>query len=167
MPNESVESKRIVDRPSAVRVLFVGESPPTNGTFFYFGNSNLVRYTHEAFAAVFPECKDMPQFLNAFRDLGCYLVDLCREPVNGLPRIQRLNARQAGIATLTSTIRRLAPTTIVIVMKAIEPWVSAAIAEAEMDDASRRVLPFPAQGHQREYVAQLTVVLEDIFRESG
>lgn len=37
--------------PDAVQVLFIGESPPAGGTFFYRANSGLYRATREAFAA--------------------------------------------------------------------------------------------------------------------
>jgi len=30
-------------RPQRVTVLFVGESPPSNGKFFYYGNNDLLR----------------------------------------------------------------------------------------------------------------------------
>jgi hypothetical protein len=63
-----------------VRVLFVGESPPAGGTFFYAANSNLYFATEEAFVAALPalEGKD---FLEEFRRLGCYLDDLCLDAV--------------------------------------------------------------------------------------
>ena len=38
-------------RPETVRALFVGESPPAGGTFFYAANSNLYRFTEQAFRA--------------------------------------------------------------------------------------------------------------------
>jgi hypothetical protein len=39
--DSSLESLRQSYRPQQVRVLFVGESPPAGGTFFYRANSNL------------------------------------------------------------------------------------------------------------------------------
>ncbi|MEW6230545.1 MAG: hypothetical protein AB1700_21080, partial [Bacillota bacterium] len=65
---EMVEQKRQNYQPRDVRVLLIGESPPANGTFFYSGNSNLARYTREAFEAVFGSFGDMTEFLDAFRD---------------------------------------------------------------------------------------------------
>jgi hypothetical protein len=162
--DETVESKRIEYRPFKVRVLFVGESPPVNGTFFYRGDSNLARYTHEAFTAEFPVGGEMSRFLTAFRDSGCYLVDLCHEPVNGMPRTRRRIARQAGIPFLGATMREAAPEIIIVVMKAIEGYVARAAAEAALNHVPRHVIPFPAQGHQRQYVDRLTMILRDFFR---
>lgn len=36
-------------RPERIVALFVGQSPPAGGTFFYFANSNLYRHTERAF----------------------------------------------------------------------------------------------------------------------
>ena len=36
-------------RPEAVRLLFIGESPPASGRFFYHGDSGLYRAIREVF----------------------------------------------------------------------------------------------------------------------
>ncbi len=46
---EFFEELRLRYRPKKVGVLLVAESRPAGGTFFYAGNSNLVRYTEQAF----------------------------------------------------------------------------------------------------------------------
>jgi hypothetical protein len=109
----------------------------------------------------------MPRFLSTSRDSVCFLVDLCHDPVNGMPGPRRRLAREAGISDLRATTRETFPAIIIVVMKAIEECVLVAAAEARLSHVPRRVLPFPAQGHQREYVAQLTMVLRGIFKESG
>lgn len=156
---KSVESKRREYKPLDTLVLFVGESPPANGTFFYCGDSNLARYTRESFEAAFDELGGASQFLEAFRDKGFYLVDLCRDRVNGLSKRERRAARECGIASLVATIHELKPRVIIVVMKAIERYVAQAAEDARLTGCPRYVLPFPAQGHQREYVAQLTELL--------
>lgn len=69
--------------PKEVRVLFVGESPPSGGTFFYAANSNLYFATQEAFVAA-SSALEGKDFLEEFRRMGCHLDDLCLEPVNHL-----------------------------------------------------------------------------------
>ena len=70
-------------RPAAIKVLFVGESPPAGGTFFYLGNSILARHTQRAFQEVYRAKFTGPcEFLTAFAGLGCFLDDLCLSPVN-------------------------------------------------------------------------------------
>ena len=62
-------------RPERVQILFVGESPPASGRFFYQADSGLYRAVKETFlTAIAPLAKN--DFLDSFRSLGCYLVDL-------------------------------------------------------------------------------------------
>jgi hypothetical protein len=56
MHNAVEETERLRGRylPKETRVLFVGEAPPSRGTFFYAANSNLYFATREAFVAAIP-----------------------------------------------------------------------------------------------------------------
>jgi hypothetical protein len=63
-------------------VLFVGESPPAGGAFFYRANSKLYDATREAFETATPALRREDDVLAAFQRLGCYLDDLCLAPVN-------------------------------------------------------------------------------------
>ena len=49
MPNSTYENLRNNYKPNNVDVLFVGESRPQGGTFFYQENSALYRETKKAF----------------------------------------------------------------------------------------------------------------------
>ena len=94
------EELRLRYRPSQVRLLFVGESPPANGTFFYLGNSNLWRYTHEAFRNVYGTDFDHDNsFCEFFVSKGCYLEDLCLAPVNRMKKTER---RQPDVLTIST-----------------------------------------------------------------
>ena len=77
-----IERLRRRFQPPVVRVLFVGESPPAGGTFFYSANSILYEATKEAFLRGVPKLVRGANFLERFRAIGCYLDDLCPEPVN-------------------------------------------------------------------------------------
>ena len=59
-----------------IKVLFIGESPPKDGTFFYCANSELYYATKEAFERAYNE--EISNFLRCFK--GCYLIDLFDEP---------------------------------------------------------------------------------------
>jgi hypothetical protein len=65
------EDLRARYRPRDVDVLFIGESPPAGGTFFYAANSNLYYATEEAFRRGVPEILS-GDFLDDFQlgDLG-------------------------------------------------------------------------------------------------
>lgn len=142
-----------------MRTLFVGESPPANGTFFYCGNSNLGRYTAEAFASIYGPYPSAQAFLTDFRDRGCYLIDLCLDPVNHLNRPQRRTAHRAAIPALAASLRELRPAAIIVVVKAVENAVLTAREQAGLFAVPLTALPFPAQGNQRQYVQQLIALL--------
>lgn len=146
-------------RPDGVRVLFVGESPPAGGTFFYRANSKLYDATREAFETAIPALLREDDFLAAFQRLGCYLDDLCLTPVNHLDMRdpKRLAERQRGVAPLARRMKSLQPNVVCVVLKAIVPDVNRAIAKAELD-AMHEAVPFPAR-HRPQYVAQLTVLV--------
>ena len=48
----------IRDSPSSLQLLFIGESPPASGRFFYRGDSGLYRAMRDAFHAVVPLSTD-------------------------------------------------------------------------------------------------------------
>lgn len=78
-----------------MRVLFVGEAPPASGRFFYQEDSGLYRAIRQALFEAFPVLRER-DFLESFRALHCYLVDLCENPVDRLGSRQRLRARRDG-----------------------------------------------------------------------
>lgn len=161
-PADRFELLRRRYRPVRTSVLFVGESRPAGGTFFYAGNSHLFRYTAEAFGYQAGETARAEQFLTRFMELGCYLVDLCPVPVNILPARAREVERSARTAALAVAIRSLQPNAVVNVMKGIRPHVEQAIHDSQVRLVGTWHLPFPAQGHQREYVAELQRVLAQV-----
>jgi len=105
-------------RPARVRMLFVGESPPASGRFFYQADSGLYRAIRQTFLSAFPDLKHA-DFLQSFRKLDCYLVDLCASPVDRLTRNQRRLACAQGEMRLGAIIRRLNPEVIVTVVRSI------------------------------------------------
>ena len=157
----AIEQKRLAYRPVAVRILLIGESAPAGGTFFYNGDSILAQYTCQAFEAAFGLVRSMNEFLAAFKDLGCYLLDLCPTPVNHLDKAPRADARRASIKHLAKALSGMSPDLVVIVMKDIESEVVEALSLAGLDHIPRRALPFPVRKRDAEYVSGLT----SLFRQ--
>ena len=90
---EPVETLRACYRPERIKTLFVGESPPINGRFFYDGNNPLLTFMSEAIESALP---GEGNFLNRFRENGWYLDDLVLTPVNHLkPAPRRAAWREA------------------------------------------------------------------------
>jgi len=147
-------------KPVKIRQLFIGESPPANGTFFYKADSNLYRYTRMAFMQAFGDTVVSGEdFLGTFQSLGSFLDDLCPTPLNRLNKHEREYYRERSVSGLAARIALASPQEIVVVMKEIVPTVIKAISLANVDLKHFYSLPFPAQGHQKEYVNGLRGIL--------
>jgi hypothetical protein len=152
---EARERLRRKYRPRVVRLLFIGESPPASGRFFYRGDSGLFRAMREAFRVADASTGD-EDFLDAFQSMGCYLVDACGEPVDGLDPGARKAACMQGEAGLARKIRRLKPKAIVTLVKSIRENVRRAAAEAGWSGPIVE-LPYPGRwaSHRKVFVEGL------------
>jgi hypothetical protein len=98
-------------KPDDIRV-FIGESPPVGGDFFYYANSACDYATREAFQAAIPALRKRDDFLSVFCALGCYLEDLSPVPVNHLDlsdreqRAERRALRRKSAKALGRRMRR-------------------------------------------------------------
>jgi hypothetical protein len=159
----NLEKIRESYKPILVRVLFVGESAPYNGTFFYSDKPNptpLLRYTRDAFHEVYRQKWQEPgSFLRFFQSKGCYLDDLCHEPINHLQKGSRLMERKGAIQSLSKRIKDAKPSSIVIIMKGIEKYVSQAAGDTSIP---RYSLSFPSHGHQIKYKEELAEILRKL-----
>jgi hypothetical protein len=154
-------------RPDRVQILFIGEAPPASGRFFYQADSGLYRAIRNAFCAAFPDLRD-EDFLEVFRSLGCYLVDLCGNPVDRMhPRVRR-RACIAGEASLARAIAQLQPEIIVTVVRSIAANVRRA---AESANWSRLHIELPYPGrwhhHRREFRRRLIPILRTNLTRDG
>jgi hypothetical protein len=151
-------------RPIKVRMLFVGESPPASGRFFYQADSGLYRAVRSAFITALPALGDA-DFLKSFRTLGCYLVDLCGQPVDRLEAKKRRHACAEGEARLSWIIKRLEPEMIVTVVRSIVANVERAQRRADWSGV-HLVLPYPGrwQHHKVAFEKELVPVLRRELR---
>ena len=153
MATDKREPLRAEFKPDQVKVLFIGESRPHNeNTFFYCGAGELYQRTVEAFTTVYARpWAEATQFLKFFKASGCYLDDLCSEPVNHLRKTReekslRRRKRNEGVQPLAGRVRDTNPDAIFVVMKAISGHVQKAIELAGVHPPRIWYLPFPAQG---------------------
>lgn len=161
----ALEALRSSFRPDTVRVLFIGESPPAGVTFFYLANSNLARCTQDAFKVVFGETAGTGQsFLSFFKNLGCYLDDLCPQPINHVEKSQRRLCHAQAVDGLAARLHAYSPQVIVIVKKDIERFVEKARDQAGIKSVKIEVLPFPAMGHQTTYQRELEKIIRSLQR---
>lgn len=152
-------------RPNDLRILFIGESRPACGTFFFAADSNLFLSTEAAFRRVYGECfQPGIHFLNFFRSVGCYLEDLCLEPVNNLASTARRAAHRVAINHLANRLDGHHPHTIIVVgrSRSLCRSVGMALTEAGLQDVLRFELPFPAMSHQTRYISELSALIGDL-----
>jgi hypothetical protein len=154
-------------QPGRVRVLFVGESPPASGRFFYRGDSGLYRAMRDAFQAVDPSISG-ESFLETFRDTSCYLIDLCSEPVDRLDAKSRRAACVEGESPLAKAVTRLHPVVIATVVRSIESNVIRAAARANWNGLMVQ-LPYPGRWSQlkRAFVEAVAPVVSTSLRLRG
>lgn len=152
------EKLRELYKPEVVKLLFIGESPPQGGNFFYRCNSHLFRNTKEAF-----ENAGLEFSLESFKKFGCWLYDVCEVPVNGMPAEQRRKTIQQGLPKALEVIDSLNPANIVVVKKGdMEKIVFRAICDKHnyKENETAFNLPFPSHGHQPIYREGLTEIIK-------
>ena len=167
---KDAQKTRELFKPINVKVLYVAESPPTGGTFFYFENSNLYFAILDAFEGYFENIsfKETTAFLNFFKSIGFYLEDLCLEPVNKLSKRERLKKRQGGIVRLSRIIRELSPRAVIILMKGIENQAREAIQQSRHTPDFIGVSPFPAHSKQNKLnCTKKNIEFLEYFRDIG
>lgn len=159
MTYEVVEPLRASYRPAKIKVLFVGESAPAGGAFFYKQTGQV----HGQFRlALAPHIGDSPSFVDAFKQAGFYLDDLVLEPVNWLSRSERQATHAASIASLAQRLRNYDAPLVVAFMKGIAAPVKAAIA-ASGTISTLHVVPFPGNGRQSEFQSGIKSIMPELL----
>jgi hypothetical protein len=153
-------------RPRKILFLFIAESPPSSGGFFYFGTTigkdHLFRETMKALG-FWPGDKPMRRgvdkrsMLRRFQSMGFYLLDTCVSPVDKLRPRERRKAVLSQTPRLINDVIKANPPHIFILKSSIFNPVSIALSEAGL---MARVLntgpvPFPSHGNQRVYRSML------------
>ena len=139
-------------QPNNIRVLFIGESPPASGKFFYRENSTLYYATKEAF-------NNPSNFLIKFQNWGFFLDDLVLFPLNRFDDMKRKVERLDHQAELAARLMKYQPLAVVTVMKSIKSHVDTAIELAGLS-VINYALPFPWSEHYRiQYVNGLRKLL--------
>lgn len=114
-----------------VKVLFIGESLPKS-TFFYLANFNLYFATKEAFEKAYN--REIPNFLQYFMLLGCYLIDLYNKAGNKAKSLcsQKMDEKEKRelIQRLADQIAQFNPHFIIVVHERVSSWAIISAIEA-------------------------------------
>jgi hypothetical protein len=163
-PKESVEAVRTSYRPKRILTLFVGESAPESGAFFYYNNTAMSRNVERAMKAA--GLGRDGDFLECFKAYGWYLDDLVLTPVNGLERPLRRKKCQGAQTSLAARISEYRPSAIVSLLLSIKENVEAA-ANAAGSNARLFAVPFPGNGQQARFQEGMSRILPQLPREAN
>jgi hypothetical protein len=135
-----IKEARARYRPQRIRILFVGESPPSNGTFF-----TVVAITcWSTCEMLWVASREDDDFLKSFMERGCYLDDLVLTPIDDLPELERKKRCREACADLATRIAEYKPSGIVSLLRRIGDDVEIAAIMAN-SKACRYVVPFPGR----------------------
>ena len=148
------ENLRANYQPDNIRVLFIGESPPASGKFFYCENSTLYYATKEAF-------NNPSNFLIKFQNRGFFIDDLVLFPINRFDDVKRKAVRLDHQDELAARLMKYQPVAVVTVMKGIKSHVDTAIELAGLS-VINYALPFPwSEQYRIQYVNGLRKLLPE------
>lgn len=143
---EITDNEQIRDRyrPPVVKLLFVGESPPAGGNFFYKGDP-LTSHVQMAFErALEVKFDGYESFFQYFRALGCFLDDLSRIPVNSLPDPEREDALKECMPAFSHRLKLFNPRAIIVTPMKIECYVEEAKRLISFKGVDTWYLPYPS-----------------------
>ncbi|HYK79095.1 MAG TPA: CopG family antitoxin [Micropepsaceae bacterium] len=158
---EAVEVVRARYRPRRITTLFVGESAPHSGNFFYCGNTIMLRQMKRAVEQTLGESDD---FLTTFKAYGWYLDDLVLTPVNHLTRSERKAKCLEAQNSLADRIAEYQPRAIVSLLLGIEKIVNAA-AIAAGSGVHPFAVPFPGMGHQAKFQTAMAKIIPKLPKD--
>jgi hypothetical protein len=140
--------------PSPITTLFVGESAPDSGRFFYSSDSSLFHAMKRAFG-------NRVTFLEDFKKKGFYLDDLVLTPINKLDRRERSRRREEAVPELAKRLVEYKPKAVVVVMRAILPKVQQAMRMAGILYEPFCV-PHPAFGNWTRFSDAMKEIIDDL-----
>jgi hypothetical protein len=159
---ELVEAARARFRPARITTLFVGESPPAGGEFFYFDRvTPMLSDMTRAFDASFGKGGDVRERLKAF---GWFVDDLSSTPVDRLSPSERKARCYAAEAGLAARIAEYQPAAIVSLLMRIKGNVAAAAIAAGAGDVPRHAVRFSRFGNLPVFLSQMAAILPTLPR---
>ena len=156
---EEREELRCSYKPDSVKLLLLGEAPPSKLEKFFYSGAAITAHTAKAFGSKFDTAHEPKTFLKHFKDSDCYLEDILHEPVAS----QETKNKQLADAfpDFCHRLKALGPHYVVVFLKGLDLYVRTALAQTGLNP-DYHVLPFPGHGHQTKYTAGLTDILTDL-----
>ena len=130
--------------------MFVGESAPVSGDFFYRGNPHMMQIVMSAIEESLPG----QGTIASFKANGWYLDDLSITPIDNLRGKARRDACVAARESLAERIAKHKPLAIVSLMLGIREDVEAAMTIAGCNVRHINT-PFPGMGQHKKFRDQM------------
>jgi len=146
-----------------IQVLWIAESPPAGGGYFYFertsGRNHLFRETMKALCwwdenVPMRAGLDKRPYLRKFQQNGYFLIDLSPTPVNNIrTKDKRNDVLRSNVGRILQEIEQLDPKRMLIVKKNVFEILNPAIRASGFGRRllNREFIPFPSYGWQAEY----------------
>ena len=154
-------------KPKKIKIVFVLESPPASGKYFYDENGLI---TEPLFAAMMELLKCKPKSkregLRYFADTGHFLVDATYDPINGLDDKARKRAVLDHFDELVEDLRSLGSTdamSLILVKANICRVLEGRLSASGFNVMNNGVVvPFPSTGQQGKFREKIAEVYNNI-----
>ena len=147
-------------RPRHVRLLLVAEAPPPAlDRYFYFPHvtehDSLFRYVVRLVLGVEPTRSGKLELLDALRDAGVFLIDVCQEPITSKADLK------ACVPGLVEPVKLVRPDNVILIKATVHDAAFWALREAKLPVVGN-MLPFPGSGQQLRFEAEMASALDMI-----
>lgn len=149
-----------VFKPERVKLLLIAEAPPSAfDRYFYFPTGttqdSLFRYVSRLVLGREPNRANKRELLEALRDAGVYLIDLCEEPIRDKGDLR------ASVPGLLKRVAKLRPEHVILIKATVFDAAYFALRDAGQPVVGQ-MIPFPGSGQQRRYEAEMASALASI-----
>jgi hypothetical protein len=156
--------------PKKMKIVFILESPPVSGKYFYDENG---RTTEPLFSAMMKllifRPRDKQEGLKYFAEKGYFLVNATYEPVNKLKHKNRNDTILRNYQNLVADLRKhgVSKKINVILVKAnICRLLESKLLSDDFNVKNRGVIiPFPSNGRQKEFSTAIQEVIAACFKK--
>lgn len=147
-------------KPETVRLLLVAEAPPSAlERYFYFPavqeHDSLFRYVVRLVLGDEPTRSGKFQHLDALRDAGVFLIDLCESPIRSKAELRDC------VAGLVTRVGAIAPEHVILIKSTVFDVAYWPLRKAGFQVSEQKV-PFPGSGQQRNFEVVMQYALDSI-----
>jgi hypothetical protein len=147
-------------RPERVKLLLIAEAPPSAlDRYFYFPfvttQDSLFRYVSRLVLHREPTRANKRELLEALRDAGVYLIDLCPEPIRDKAELR------ICVPDLVKRVEALRPQHVILIKATVFDVAYSALRDAGQPVVGR-MIPFPGSGQQRRFETEMGAALASI-----